>query len=185
MTDPNEDEFFDSATSEFPAKEDLNGRLVAIWNLGKEGTRVSEATGKPYPWVETVTLVLDDGPDNWYATNIKRPMLDGKGDFIPGPDDSLVPSVQLSGPQRLDGFQWSATGIYSRASKRAVGGKPMIGRINSRKNKNKGMADAWSIAECTSADVEVARSHRSAIMALTAELAAAAQHASDSEAFDA
>lgn len=170
MTQPQEDEFFDSATSEFPAKEDLRDRLVAIWNTGKEGKRQSEVTGKSYPYVETVTVVLDDGPQGWTGTR-----LDG--------DPNLVLSVAESGPQRLDGFQWSATGIYSRTVRREPYGKPMIGRINSRKNKTKGMSDAWSIAECTPEDMEIARSHRDYIMRTTADLKAAHQQVSDDEAF--
>lgn len=171
MGQPSEDEFYDSATSEFPAKEDLKDRLVAIWFTGKTGERKSEATGKVYPFCETVTLVLDDGPDGYQEVRT-----DG--------DPNLVPSVEVNGPQKLDDFQWSATGIYSRAVKREVGGKPMIGRINSRKNKTKGMADAWSIAEMVPADVDVARRHRDAIMATTAAMAASKQSAEDRAAFD-
>lgn len=170
MTDTtHEDEFFDSATSEFPAKEDLNFRLVAIWNTGKEGTRKSDS-GAVYPYVETVTLVLDDGPDDWYSKNIKRLAIDGKGDPTPGTDDCLVPSVRLEGPQRLDDFQWSATGVYSRASKRKVGDRPMIGRINSKKNAKKGFSDAWSIAEMTEQDKVIARKHMDLFKAISAEM---------------
>lgn len=167
MTDQKEDEFFDSATSEFPAKEDLKDRLVAIWNTGKEGTRTSQATGKSYPWVETVTLVLDDGPQGWNAVR-----WDGEA--------NLVPSVATDGPQRLDGFQWSAAGIYSRASKRPIGGKPMIGRINSRKNSVKGMADAWSISEMTDEDKDIARKH----LGLFHQIADEIQKKQDDSAFD-
>lgn len=183
MTEPNEDEFFESATSEFPAKEDLEGRLVAIYNLGVTGKRKSEATGDFYPYVETVTLVLDDGPGDWYAANTKRPLRDGKGDLMPGPDDLLVPSVKENGPQRLDNFQWSATGIYSRTAKRPVGGVPMCGRINSRKNKNKGMSDAWSIAEMTEEDKVIARQHTDLLKAIAAEIKAAHQKSEDDAAF--
>lgn len=185
MTDTNttnpagEDEFFDSATSEFPAKEDLNFRLVAIWNTGKEGTRKSE-TGAVYPYVETVTLVLDDGPDDWYATNIKRLAIDGKSDPTIGTDDCLVPSVRLEGPQRLDDFQWSATGVYSRASKRKVGDKPLIGRINSKKNSKKGFSDAWSIAEMTEDDKAIARKY----VGLFREISAEMQNKADGAAFE-
>lgn len=173
-TTPAEDEFFDSATSEFAAKEDLKDRLVAIWNTGKTGTRKSEATGKPYEYVETVTLVLDDGPGDRYSTTTKRD--DG--------DELLVPSVLLNGPQRLDGFQWSATGVYTRTVKRPVGGKPMIGRINSKPNKTKGMSPPWSIAEMTEEDKVTARKHRDLLISITEELAAAAQKSSDDEAFE-
>jgi hypothetical protein len=179
-TTAGEDEFFDSATSEFPAKEDLNGRLVAIWNTGKTGTRKSEANNDTYGYVETVTLVLDDGPDDWYATNIKRMAIDGKGDPAVGADDCLVPSVRLNGPQRLDDFQWSATGIYSRASKRKVGDKPMIGRINSKKNAKKGFSDAWSIAEMTEDDKVTARKYLDVFREISAEM----QKKADGAAFE-
>ena len=172
MTDTNttpagDEEFFDSATSEFPAKEDLKDRLVAIWNTGKEGSRVSEANGKAYPYVETVTLVLDDGPDGWTG---KR--ADG--------DPNLVASVADAGPQRLDGFQWSASGIYSRASKRKVGDKPMIGRINSKKNTKKGFSDAWSIAEMTEDDKVTARKYTDLFHQISAEM----QNKADGAAFE-
>ena len=168
MTQPDhtqDDEFFDSATSEFPAKEDLKDRLVAIWNTGKTGERKNDR-GEMYPYVETVTLVLDDGPDGWSA---KR--FDG--------DPNLVPSVAENGPQRLDGFQWSTKGVYSRTTNRRVGDRPMIGRINSMKNKSKGMNDAWSIAEMTEDDRVVARQFTDQFRAITQEMQAAA----DNEAF--
>lgn len=173
MTHPNEneDEYYDSATSEFPAKEDLKDRLVAIWNTGVHGHRTSEATGKNYGFVETVTLVLDDGPNGWQETR-------------PDGDPNLVPSIEVEGPQRLDGFQWSAAGVYSRVSKRSVGGKPMIGRINSMKNKKKGMADAWSIAEMTDADKEIARKHIPLFKEIGAEIADKRQSDEDAEAFN-
>lgn len=168
MTQPNEDEFFDSATSEFPAKEDLKDRLVAIWYTGNHGTRVGKAPGaKPYGWAETVTLVLDDGPNGWSETR-----QDG--------DPNLVPSVAENGPQKLDKFQWSTGGVYSRVSKRPVGGKPMIGRINSRKNSVKGFNDAWSIAEMTDEDREIARKY----VGLFREIAEDLDKAQDSQAFD-
>ena len=171
MTDTNtttsagDEEFFDSATSEFPAKEDLKDRLVAIWNTGKHGTRKSDS-GTEYPYVETLTLVLDDGP-TWSGTR-------------PDGDPNLVPSVAESGPQRLDDFQWSATGIYSRASKRKVGDKPMIGRINSKKNAKKGFSDAWSIAEMTEDDKVTARKY----VGLFREISAEMQSKADSAAFE-
>jgi hypothetical protein len=161
-----EDEFFDSATSEFPAKEDLNGRLVAIWNTGKEGTRKNDR-GETYPYVETVTLVLDDGPDGWTGKRV-----DG--------DPNLVPSVAESGPQQLDGFQWSASGIYSRASKRKVGDKPMIGRINTKKNVKKGFSDPWNIDEMTEDDKVTARKY----VGLFREISAEMQNKADGAAFE-
>lgn len=158
-------ELFDDAKTEFPAKEDLKDRLVAIWVTGKQGERKSAATGKSYGWVETITLVLDDGPDGTSYTD-------------------LVPA----GIQRLDNFQWSAAGLFSRLSQRIVNGKPktfkpMLGRINSRKNSVRGMADAWSISEPTEADRATAVKNADLIRKITAELQAA-QKSDDDEAFD-
>lgn len=159
-------ELFDDAKTEFPAKEDLKDRLVAIWATGKTGERKSAATGKSYGWVETITLVLDDGPDGSSSTE-------------------LVPAA----PQKLDNFQWSAAGLYSRLSQRVQGGKPktfkpMLGRINSRKNSVRGMADAWSISEPTDEDKAIAVKNADLLRKISAELQAA-QQASDESAFDA
>ena len=172
MTDQNEEEFFDSATSEFPAKEDLKDRLVAIWYTGKQGKRKSEVDGSSYPYCETVTLVLDDGPQGWTGTRANG-------------EPNLVPSVAEHGPQRLDGFQWSATGIYTRAVKRPIGGKPMCGRINSKKNSRKGLADAWSIAECTDEDFSILRQHVPLFREIAADMVRKETSADDEAAFDA
>lgn len=165
-TTPAEDEFFDSATSEFPAKEDLKDRLVAIWFTGKTGTRQSEGTGKPYPFAESVTLVLDDGPNGWNPVR-----WDGEA--------NLVPSVAEDGPQTLTGFEWSAKGLHDRLVKRPVGGKPMCGRINSRKNKIKGFNDSWSIDELTESDRVTVRQY----VHLFPEIANGLQKSQDDEAF--
>ena len=43
-------ELFDEATEEFPGKEDLKDRLVAIWVTNRHNTRVDTApNSKPYP----------------------------------------------------------------------------------------------------------------------------------------
>jgi hypothetical protein len=151
MTDTTEDlELFDDAKEAFPAKEDLKDRLVLIWATGKTGQRKSETTGKAYDWAETVTMVIDDGPNGWNPVRS-----DG--------EPSLVPAVATDGPQVLDGFQWSAGGLVSRIKQRiGTDGKPstfkpFLGRINERKNKNKGMANSWSISEPTDADKVTAR----------------------------
>lgn len=142
MTDTNtadDLEFFDDAKEQFPAKEDLKDRLVLIFTTGKTGTRKSEVDGKPYPWVETVTLVLDDGPDGTAFTD-------------------LVPRA-TGNPIELSGFQWSTGGMVARLKPRAEAGnfRPQLGRINSRKNSRKGFSDSWSIAEPTDSDKDIAR----------------------------
>lgn len=182
-----DDELFDDAQEEFPGKEDLRDRLVAIWVTGKHGVRKSDAPGsRPYDWYETVTLVLDDGP-NWDGHKLvddeRKPM--------------LVPSVVAEGPQRLDGFQHTTTGLTSRLSGRvflspgapAVNGpavvdkpktfKPMLGRINSKKNRVQGRSPSWSIAEPTDGDRATARGHADLIRSISRDLETAGQKAPD------
>jgi len=163
-------ELFDDAKEEFPAKEDLESRLVAIWVTGKHGKRKSEASGTSYDWYETITLVMDDGPEGTSFTD-------------------LVPSVAATGDAiRLDGFQWSAGGMVARLQSRVTGDKPntfkpLRGRINKRKNARKGFSDSWSISEPTEADKETSRRYAEQVRKIMAELQAA-QTASDEDAFE-
>lgn len=151
MTD--ELELFDDAKEEFAGKDDLKDRLVLVFATGKHGERKSEASGKPYPWVETVTLVLDNGPDGDFSTD-------------------LVPAVADGEALELPNFQWSTTGMTSRLLPRATSGnhRPMLGRINSRKNSKKGFSDSWSISEPTDEDKVVARKHAAKIQEIIARL---------------
>lgn len=173
-TAPAEDEYYDDATEEFPAKEDLKDRLVAVWVTGKKGTRKSNVDQKVYPYVETVVLVLDDGPE--YTG--KRP--DG------------TPNLVGPAPARLDAFQWSTAGMVARllpriGKKDAEGNvvyKPMVGRINSRKNRIKGMSDSWSIAAPTEDDKAAMRPFHEAMAGITAEMKDAAEGEADAQAFD-
>ena len=184
-------ELFDEATEEFPGKEDLKDRLVAIWVTGRHGTRVGSAPGsKPYAWYETTTLVLDDGPA-WDGYKITR---DGERKPI------LVESVTEHGPQRLDSFQYSQGGLTKRLEARVhlsvamppVGKevkdepkswKPMLGRINSRKNSQPGFSPSWSISAPTDADKAVADQHAALIRQISAELERAGQP-TDEDAFE-
>lgn len=183
-------ELFDDATEEFPGKEDLKDRLVAIWVTGRHGTRIGKAPGsKPYPWYETVTLVLDDGPA-WDGYKI----VDGERKPM------LIESVTEHGPQRLDGFQYAQTGMTKRLEQRvhlsialpAVGKevkdqpksfKPMLGRINSRKNSQAGFNASWSISEPTDGDRAKARAQAALILQISAELEKAGQP-TDEDAFE-
>lgn len=163
-------ELFDDAKEEFPAKEDLEGRLVAIFVTGKHGKRKSEANNTSYDWYETITLVMDDGPEGTSFTD-------------------LVPSVAAVGEAiRLDGFQWSAGGMVARLQTRVTGEKPntfkpLRGRINKRKNQRKGFSDSWSISEPTEDDKAVSRKYSEQVRKIMAELQAGLV-ASDEEAFE-
>jgi hypothetical protein len=191
MTDTTEDlELFDDAKEAFPAKEDLKDRLCLIWVTGKHGIRKGNDVGaRPYAWYETVTLVIDDGP-NWDGFKIVD---DEKLEI-------LVPSVAENGPQELDGFQHTTSGLTSRLSQRIIPGgtqptingepvmdkpktfKPMLGRINSRKNKTAGRNPSWSISEPTEDDKVIARKYTDHIKAITDRLSNPPA-ASDEDAF--
>jgi hypothetical protein len=183
MTDVNttstEDEFYDEAADEFPTKHDFEDRLVAIWPTGKTGTRPSEQAGQdPYPWVETITMALDDGPDGTAGEG----MTSDKTPYLVGP-----------APATADAFQWSATGVFTRVAPRlrkkmADGSpdyRPVIGRINRRKNAKKGFSDSWSLGKPVESDRELVRQHEAAIRKMTAQVAAARGEAEDAAAFDA
>jgi hypothetical protein len=178
VTDIHEDDdLFDAATNQFPSKEDMENRLVLIWPTGKNGTRRSESTGKPYRWYETVTVVIDDGPNGWQAQRS-----DG--------DPNLIASVAENGPQTLNNYQWTPGGLVARLESRVTDGKPntykpILGRINQRKNKNKGMANPWSIAEPTDEDKATARRYTDLIRKTSADLKARVEAGTgDDEAFD-
>lgn len=171
-------EFFDEAQEEFPAKEDLKDRLVAIYVTGKHGQRKGTAPGsKPYDWYETITVVLDDGPN---FTGMK--IVDGEQ------RPTLVPSVTEAGPVRLDAFQFSQGGLTARLAPRVADDKPktfkpMLGRINSRKNSQPGFSASWSIGTPTDADKATAVEHVEFLKKISAELEAGLV-AKDEDAFE-
>jgi hypothetical protein len=175
--DDNDDGLFDAATDTFPRRNDLRDRLVVIYPTGKHGERKSE-DGKSYPWYETTTVVLDDGPDGW-----QEQVPDDDGDLTP----NLVPSVADVGPQVLKNFQWSATGLVSRIQTKVPGrdGKPgsIVGRINVMKNKIKGRSAPWSISKPTDADMVTARQYRAVCAEARDAITAATLAAADSDAF--
>jgi hypothetical protein len=194
MTDVNEVEqdLFDDAQEEFPGKEDLKDRLVLIWVTGRHGVRKSaDAGSRPYDWYETVTVVLDDGP-NWDGFKV----VDGERKPM------LVASVKDEGPQRLDNFQFTQSGLTTRLAGRValspgsptINGpavqdksktyRPMIGRINSRPNKVKGRSASWSIAEPTIEDKVVARKHNALIAQISKEMETAGQEKAENDGFD-
>lgn len=160
-----EDEFYDDAQSAFPSIEDLDGRLVAIW-ADSSGTRKGDSG--TYTFVETDTMVLDDGVDGTVGTDIVP--------FTGGKDGE---------PILLEGFQHSTTGLVSRLKGR-IGRKttPMLGRINSQPSKVNKRVLAYSIAEPTEYDKDVARALRQAIIVHTATRVERAQKADDTAAFE-
>jgi hypothetical protein len=167
-----EDEFFDDAQETFPGKEDLKDRLVAVWALEK-GTD-KNADGKVYATVQSVTLVLDDGPDGWSPTSIRD------GEATP----NRVPSVEEEGLQEL-ALRWSTEGMVSRLAPRVdKTTKPMIGRINSRPNKVKGRSASWSIAAPTEDDKVIVRQHADEIRAVSQRIQDEKNKATDTAVFD-
>jgi len=165
-----DDDLFEPAKSEFPAKEDLKDRLVAIYPTGKSGLRKSAVPGgKDYSWVETITVVLDDGPDGVTYT-----------DLVP-----LVNATEPGTPIVLRNFQWSAGGIFSRIDPKRTDPKVpgTVGRINSRPNSKKGLADAWSISTPTDDEMATARRFAAQCKAVRDEIKAARQQLEDEAAF--
>jgi hypothetical protein len=180
---PTEDlELYDEAKQEFPSKFDLKDRLVAIWVTGKKGTRPAQNGGDPYPWVETITLVLDDpnGVQDWDG----RVKNENK-DWV----ETLIPSVVQEGPARLDNFQYSQGGLTARLLPRitlkdkqtdAPIYRPMIGRINERPGQ-KGKNPPWGIATPTDEDKATAQKYADKIKAITLEVKALREGGSTSD----
>jgi hypothetical protein len=143
--DGDDEDIFQNSSDDFPSKFHLRDRLVMIYPTDKAGTRQGE--NGPYQWMETTTVVLDDGPQGWqpevmnFETNTMVP--------------NLVPSVAEEGPQVLENFQWSAGGVVSRLQGKQPaknGGKPvgLLGRIDAKAQKGK--AAAWRPNPPTEAD---------------------------------
>lgn len=184
QTQGDDDDFYDDASSAFPKVEHLApsvppkfgpGRLLAIW-VQAAGKRKNDR-GEFYPYVETVTVTLDDGPEGLSA---------------PGWPDEAAATVP-AGVQRLDKFQHSTSGLVARLERRLTARnpkgvllkyRPMIGRINTQASSaNKNVA-AYSISEPTEADRAVIEAHKAMIIAINHELEAADKQAEDDKAFD-
>lgn len=191
-----EDEFYEDAQDNFPSKWDFEDRLVAVWPTGKTGTRVGE-NGKEYPWIETITMALDDGPDG------------DKGEGLTGDREEFLVGPA---PAHAEGIQWSAAGVYSRvrpklgktmlAEKKDEHGKvvtdrsgqavmetvvdyrPVCGRINRRKNAKKGLADSWSLGKPTEEDRVILRAMADDIKKMTAKVKQDFEKSEDQAAFD-
>lgn len=166
-----DEEWMDGAKAAFPSVENLApsvppaygaGRLVAIY---ARENGVGKGDNGPYPYVETITLVLDNGPDGTQF-------------------DDLTPEVKGE-PVRLE-LRHSTTGLVSRLKPRVgkpSGNRPMVGRINTQASSRNKNVPAYSIAEPTAADMEVARRHKEYIKTVNAELDAAQAKSEDENAF--
>lgn len=165
---PADDDLFEDAKETFPGKPDLKDRLVVVYPTGVTGWRKSDIPGnKDYEWFESTTVVLDDGPTGETYTD-------------------LVPSVAANGPQVLTGFQWTGSGFEARLRPLAADTtkvRSMLGRINSRPNKIKGMSDSWSIAAPTEAEKATARKHTAVCAAARQAVAANRAKVQDEAAF--
>lgn len=200
--DDDDEDFYDSASSLFPKVEHLApsippkfgaGRLVAIWPTGKTGERKG-SNGDMYPWVETVTLVLDNGPAG-AEVNINPAYAEGSEEIV---------GLVGNDPIRLDAFQHSTGGLVARLQKRLKGvspakhddagneirpavplrWRPMIGRINTQASSTNKNVAAFSISDMTDGDRLIARKFATVIKALNAEMKARETEKEDSDAFD-
>lgn len=187
MTDVNvnagqddDEDIFVASSDEFASKFDLRDRLVMIYPTGKTGTRMGE-NGKPYTWMETYTVVLDDGPEGWSKT---MTVIDENGSMVP----NLVPSVEHEGVQVLKNFQWSAGGVVARLAGKAPAdnnGVPvgLLGRIDAKAQKGK--AAAWRPNPPTEADTAraVEPETKAARLAARKEIVDAFKVSQDGDAF--
>jgi hypothetical protein len=177
MTDSTE-EFYDDAANTFPSKVDLApdgtfehgqmgaGRLVAVWAV-KNG--VGTKDGKSYSYVDSITLVLDDGLDGTYFTELVGPA-----------------------PQRIE-MQHSTGGLVARLKGRVEGRnakgvslkyRPMIGRINTQPSKANAAVAAYSISPPTEDDRVVVDGFKKMIIDINQELESRDAEDSDTQAFE-
>jgi hypothetical protein len=165
-----QDEFYDDATDGFVKVEHLapslppnfgEGRLLAIWATGR-GTRTNKE-GKVYPYVETITVTLDDGPEG----------LDAPG------WEADAAELAPEGWNRFDKFQHSTGSLVARLDKRLTGRdkndvplrfRPYIGRLNTQPSRNNKNVAAYSISSPTEADRETIRAFGDKLRAINVEL---------------
>lgn len=187
-TNSTEDEFYDDATEAFPSVDDLaplatnrnpdtTGRLVAIWAL-ENG--VGKGEKGPFPFTETITLVLDDGPDGDQATDMigAAPVELKLRHSTTGVQSRIAPRVEgMSKPKRDEEGNILAPSVPLKF-------RPMIGRINTRAPKNyKNGNPAVSIAAPTEADRAIVQRYRAEIVAINEKVEASAGKAEDAQAF--
>ncbi len=177
-TSTTEDEFYDDATTTFPSKEDLapdgsfdrgkmgNGRLVAIWAV-KNGT--GKKDGKPYDYVDSINLVLDDGPEgNYFSEMVPAAPFEFKMQHSTG---GMV--ARLKG--RVDGK--NAKGVQLRF-------RPMIGRVNTQPSKANSTVAAYSIRPCTDDEREIVERYKAQIIDINNRLEAEDAEKADAAAFE-
>jgi hypothetical protein len=173
-----DEEWMDGAKTAFPSIENLApslrgsygpGRLVAIWAVENGVGQSTTTAGKTYGYTETITLVLDDGPDGTQT-------------------DELIGAA----PVRLE-MRHSTTGLHSRLKPRVDGVnakgiklrfRPMVGRINTQESKNSKNQAAFSISDPSPEDMVTARKYKDMILSINQELEAKAASDEDSAAFD-
>lgn len=183
INDMNDEELFEGAKDTFASKFHLKNRLIVMYPTGVHGTR--EGENGSYPWYETTTIVMDDGPGGWQA------QVPGEGGEL---EDNLVPSVAENGPQVLEKFQWSAGAFTSRLAQkvpgRFVNGEKLehpgavSGRVNTIKNSKKGLAPPWSIdGTMTDEDKALCRRHIDILKAARRAIMDARQASADDNAF--
>lgn len=169
-----EDDFFDAATSTFPAVEHLApsippkfgaGRLVAIWAL-ENGTSVGN--NGPYAWTQSITVALDDGPNGDQVNDLV-----GKAPFRVEMRHSTS-NIQGKLRGRVTGKTQSGIPLKYR---------PVIGRVNTQASSaNKNVA-AYGLSEPTEADMDIARANRALIVSINKELEEADSKSEDQAAF--
>lgn len=171
--DMDDDELFEGAQDTFPNKFHLRDRLVIIYPTGEHGTDQGE--NGSYPWYQSTTVVLDDGPKGWQSE-----VPDKDGD----PIENLVPSVSEDGMQVLQNLRWSTGGTVARMKNKlpSADGTPrgILGRINVKKGKG---AASWSIAAPTEDELALARTFNPQLRKVRDELAAQIRERMDSAAF--
>lgn len=180
------EEWYDDANEQFPSVLDLcpeadnstkhTGRLVAVWAKEK-GT--AKGDSGPYDYVETVTLVLDDGLDGQQFTDLIGPApvrLDLRHSTS-GMSSRLKPRVDGVGkPREVDGQILPGVPLRFR---------PMIGRINSQPNtKFRTGSPAFSISLPTEADRVIIKAAEGTIVAINQELETKAREAAEAAAFE-
>lgn len=191
VTSTTEDEFYDEATEAFPSVNDLcpladvrrnpttDGRLVAIWAVSN-GSATNQQ-GKTYPYTETVTLVLDDGPAGDQSTDLIGPAPQELTlrHSTSGIQSRLAPRVEgMTRPKKDDDGNVLVPSIPMKF-------RPMIGRINTRPSTVvKGGSLAISIAAPTDADKAIINERKALIVEINQRLEAKAAQVEDAQAFE-